>query len=573
MAERIDRKRGWESLGTVAGTFTLFGLRHRLRERNLYDRHAPDPPDPDGFPGRPTVRTVDGTKNDLAEPAMGAVGAQFGRNGPSVPRMDGPAPSLVSEELLARRSFQPATTLNLLAAAWLQFEVHDWMQHREKRDAPLDTDPRPFEQAEGSTPGCSRYVSDQTHWWDASQLYGASSTFVARLREGQPTGRIKVGPELLQAAEEFMHVRPAPVPNLWIGLALFNDLFAREHNAICDLLEEDEPGLAGDALFDKARLINAAVMAKIHTVEWTPAIIAHPTTEHSIRSTWWGVLGERAHRRWGRIGPGEVLSGIPGSRTHHDGVRYSLTEEFVAVYRLHPLIPDEVAFRRVADDSPISVDGGTSLPFGELAVGAGPVDRPRRRLDEIEYANALYSLAVAHPGAIALHNYPEFLRNLPVLAADDGTPQKPVDLAARDIVRTRECGVPRYNAFRRVFRLPPARSFMEMTNGDDVLAREIQEVYRDPEDVDLVVGLYAERKPPGFAFSDTAFRVFLLMAARRLRSDRFFTTDYTPEVYTATGLQRIENATMGGMLWEHYSELRPALEHVDNVFKPWPTTS
>ena len=29
----------------------------------------------------------------------------------------------------------------------------------------------------------------------------------------------------------------------------------------------------------KARLINAALMAKIHTVEWTPAIIAHPTTQ------------------------------------------------------------------------------------------------------------------------------------------------------------------------------------------------------------------------------------------------------------------------------------------------------
>ena len=114
---------------------------------------------------------------------------------------------------------------------------------------------------------------------------------------------------------------------------------------------------------------------------------------------------------------------------------------------------------------------------------------------------------------------------------------------------------------------------MEIANGDRVLAREIQDVYGDPEDVDLMVGMYAERKPPGFAFSDTAFRVFLLMAARRLRSDRFFTTDYTPEVYTATGLQRIENATMAGMLWEHYPELRPALEHVDNVFKPWPRPS
>jgi hypothetical protein len=43
---------------------------------------------------------------------------------------------------------------------------------------------------------------------------------------------------------------------------------------------------------------------------------------------------------------------------------------------------------------------------------------------------------------------------------------------------------------------------------------------------------------------DTAFRIFLLMASRRLKSDRFFTVDYTPEVYTATGLRWIDDATM-----------------------------
>ena len=84
-----------------------------------------------------------------------------------------------------------------------------------------------------------------------------------------------------------------------------------------------------------------------------------------------------------------------------------------------------------------------------------------------------------------------------------------------------------------------------------------------------MVGLFAERKPSGFAFSDTAFRVFLLMAARRLRSDRFLTTDFTPEVYTRTGYRWVQDRTMKQMLWERYPELRGRLAKVDNVFKPW----
>ena len=35
------------------------------------------------------------------------------------------------------------------------------------------------------------------------------------------------------------------------------------------------------------------------------------------------------------------------------------------------------------------------------------------------------------------------------------------------------------------------------------------------------------------------------MASRRLQSDRFFTVDYTPEVYTPEGLQWIEDTSMG----------------------------
>ena len=54
---------------------------------------------------------------------------------------------------------------------------------------------------------------------------------------------------------------------------MLHTLFVREHNAICDRLKTKLPHWDDDRLFNVARLINAAVMAKIHTVEWTPAIL------------------------------------------------------------------------------------------------------------------------------------------------------------------------------------------------------------------------------------------------------------------------------------------------------------
>ena len=87
--------------------------------------------------------------------------------------------------------------------------------------------------------------------------------------------------------------------------------------------------------------------------------------------------------------------------------------------------------------------------------------------------------------------------------------------------------------------------------------------------VDLMVGMFAEPKPTGFGFSDTAFRIFILMASRRLKSDRFFGPDYTPEVYTPAGIDWIENTSMGDVLNRHYPALRDALRGTDNAFAAW----
>ena len=82
-------------------------------------------------------------------------------------------------------------------------------------------------------------------------------------------------------------------------------------------------------------------------------------------------------------------------------------------------------------------------------------------------------------------------------------------------------------------------TFLELTGGRQDLAREIEAVYGDLAKVDTMIGMLAEPYPEGFAFSDTAFRIFILMASRRLKSDRFFTQDYQPEVYTQVGLDWI----------------------------------
>src|SRR5436853_7556386 len=117
-------------------------------------------------------------------------------------------------------------------------------------------------------------------------------------------------------------------------------------------------------------------------------------------------------------------------------------------------------------------------------------------------------------------------------------------------------------------RMPRVRSFDELTPNKQ-WAEQIRRIYaNDIDKVDLQVGMYAEPLPKGFGFSDTAFRVFILMASRRLKSDRFFTTDFTEAVYTPLGLRWVGEHTMRSVLTRHFPALGEVM-HPDNAFFPW----
>lgn len=259
----------------------------------------------------------------------------------------------------------------------------------------------------------------------------------------------------------------------------------------------------------------------------------------------------------------EVISGIPGSGVDHDKAPYCLTEEFVSVYRLHSLIPDNVAFFNIKDGQ----HEGT-LPIVDVSFESArkPFDEGKSGLG-LSFADVFYSFGVNYPGAIRAHNMPNFLRDLKIPADKDFPEGRHLDLGTIDILRDRERGVPRYNAFRRLFHMPAAKSFIDLTGGDDKLASELEEVYEgDLEAVDLLVGTLCEPLPKGFGFSDTAFRVFILMATRRIKSDRFIAGDgWCPEVYTREGMDWVQKNTMKDVLCRHFPELAAPLHNVKNV--------
>lgn len=486
-----------------------------------------------------------------------------------------PSPRLVSEELLVREEFKPATIVNLLAAAWIQFQVHDWFMHtnsdsktytvplREgdkwtdsEMKIPRTQEDKPLDKTDEESPA---YQNENTHWWDGSQIYGSTEERTMQLRGSSKGGKLTVDVESL---DTYLPRDSKGIPitgfyaNWWLGLEMMHTLFVMEHNSICDELCKNNPSWTSEQIFDTARLINCALMAKIHTVEWTPAILAHPAIDIALHANWWGILGEKLYKMLGRVSSGEVLSGIPGSKADQDGVPYSLTEEFVSVYRLHPLIPDNVAF--------FDVEHGThrtTLPMHDIAFS-----NARKPMQDagLTFADVFYSFGINHPGAITINNTPNFLRDL---HTPDG---QHLDMGTIDILRDRERGVPRYNAFRRLFHMAPARDFLALTGGNSALAAKVSAVYAgDIEAVDLLVGCLCEPLPKGFGFSDTAFRVFVLMASRRLKSDRFVATEWKPEVYTTEGLRWVQENGMKDVLCRHFPALRGPLRDSKNAFAPW----
>ncbi len=489
----------------------------------------------------------------------------------------------MSRQLLRRRGLgKEVSFLNLWATAWTQFQIHDWFDHGPPdRTRPLAIPLEPFDPVRirtgqtsmvvGSTPlDASRTSAEDaalppsfnnyvTQWWDASQIYGSDQSTADSLRSFTG-GRLRLD------ANGLLPLKPSGVPetgfdsNWWVGLELLHTLFVREHNAIADHLAATYPAMGDQELYDTARLVNAALLAKIHTLEWTPAVLPNPALDIAMNANWYGlqrfVSPDPVNQGTLRAvvpPPDPIIYGIVGGTTDDKGVVYSMTEEFAAVYRMHPVLPDR--FR--------SVDARTGRKRRMIQT-KNTTDADARALVVREgLVNLGAAFGTQNATALELFNYPRFMTELPLPFGGV------LDLAAVDILRDRERGLPRYNDFRRALNLVPLTSIDELTP-DPRARRALTRVYGgDIEKVDMFVGTLAEAQRPD-CFGETLFQTFILMASRRLQADRFYTVDYRPEIYTAEGLAWVEANTMKSVLLRHFPELGPAgLDQVDNAFAPW----
>lgn len=599
----------WDTRKSFTGILTLAYMRDLLNKNNLkttypageligFQKRGQRPPK-----GVSHFRTADGSWNNLDNPKEGAACTRFPRNvdnGAVRPetgeRLLHPNPREVSLKLLRRPEGDMAEVpfLNLLAASWIQFQNHDWVSHGENarpNDKPIDiplgeddparqryhqklmsvprTQPDATRRDKGE-PTPVTYINEVTHWWDGSQIYGSDRDTQERLRS-HVDGKLKLidGDRHLPLNEHGVEDTGFN-RNWWVGLSMLHTLFVKEHNAICDRLKQKYPQWDDERLFNVARLINAAVMAKIHTVEWTPAVLPNETANLALNANWFGIFTYKLRRRknWRARSTLNIehpeSGGVVGNPTDKHNSPYGLAEEFVEVYRLHSLLPESLTLK--GHESGVIL---SEVPLPETRQAASA-----KITADVSMADLFYSFGNQHPGLLVLNNYPRFMQELSI-------PDHPIfDLGAVDILRARERGVPRYNEFRRQLGLKPLKSFDDLTTNRDHLSR-LREVYNAAgsstdkvEDLDLLVGTLGEEhpgnRPKKFGFGETLFQIFILNATRRLQADRFYTECYNEETYTKEGMDWIDDVDLKSVILRHYPDLGgTGLANVRNAFEPW----
>ena len=595
----------WYRRPLTLAILTLATMRERLNARNLgtsYPQGVLTGFQPEGqVPpnGATHFRTADGSWNNLADPKEGAAGTRFLRNvAMSAIRPEtgtlllSPNPREISRTLLSRPvdaagvpTMKEVPFLNLLSAAWIQFMNGDWINHGEIYFNDVIEVPLPEDDAartrywqtkifvgrtqadptrmSGREEAATSAINEVTHWWDGSQIYGSDQATQDRLRSGID-GKLRVNEDGTLPLDRKGIEDTGFTRNWWVGLAMMHTLFAREHNAVCDHLKSAYPDWDDNRLFNVARLINAAVMAKIHTVEWTPAILPNPALDAGLNMNWYGAVTNLLRKGKARKTVTEIkirnpeMGGVVGNPTDKHGRDFGLTEEFVEVYRLHSLLPETLALRRAS-----GIGATEAVPF-HATRQSGSAKITRR----YGLADLFFSFGTQHPGALVLNNYPRFMQELSI-------PGNPFfDMGTVDIVRARERGVPRYNEFRRQLGLNPIRMFEDLTDSAEDVAK-LKAVYgnnpADVEQLDLLIGTLAEgHRPTGFGFGETMFQIFILNATRRLQADRFYTECFNDEVYMPEGLRWIDATDFKTVLLRHYPELASTgLANIRNAFEPW----
>lgn len=281
-------------------------------------------------------------------------------------------------------------------------------------------------------------------------------------------------------------------------LTAMHTTWVREHNRICDLLEDAFPAFNSNKQYETARAINIAQYQKIIYEEWLPAILGSPLQPYT---------------------------------GYKKLVNPTVSLEFTtAAFRLgHTLVGEDVSRidNRGNELSPRPAEDMFFIPSSEITA------------EEIE--NVLRGAAITSAQEVD-EKVVNTLRNFLFENVEE---EEGFDLIALNLQRSRDHHVPNFNKLRERFVGSRVSSFGQISS-NPTTARNLELAYGNVDNIEAWIGLMAEDKNRGVGVGRT-LEALLKEEFTRLRDgDQFFyllRNQIPTEVLN--GLPRVRNDIFG----------------------------
>jgi hypothetical protein len=361
-------------------------------------------------------------------------------------------------------------------------------------------------------------INNQSAYWDASQIYGTNINDANSLREminNKLSYKMKITNDYIPLDTSNMEIT-GHTSNFWFGIGLINYIFLKEHNYIGDMLNMLYPQMTDEDIYQKCRLIISASIAKIHTIEWTCAIL-----DNDFAKFLQNVYIYDIHTQ---------------NNNFTEDINFNHSEEFAAVYRMHSLLPNNFNI----------IDCESKKVIKKLDIKDFVFEKSSIINQTYNKNDLIYSMGIGEIGLLVPQNTPNFFSD--IILPD----KSKINLTALDIYRDRQLKIPRYNDFRRALNLKPLNDFSDLVDDIDLI-NKLKQVYSSIEEIDVQVGIIYEKKIPGFIFGDTTYTIFTFNTIRRISNDRFLNECFTNEYYTEYGISYVKNISFSQILLRHFN--------------------
>lgn len=357
--------------------------------------------------------------------------------------------------------------------------------------------------------GVRQQVNSNTAFLDGSVVYGSDKLRQNEMRTLDGTGHMKTsaGNLMMFNVDNFPNQPPAdrgldPAifflggderSNENVALSVMQNLLVREHNFWADFIKTGDPTLNDDGIFNRARAIVGAEIQCITYRDFIPIL----------------------------LGPNSLTlyTGYNSSVDPRVSIAFSTAGFRVGHTFLPPVLNRLDVRNRTLGD--LSLNLALFQPQQVTHFGLEPY---------------LRGLARQIPQEVDV-SIIDGVRNF-VTGVGTG-----FDLAALNIQRGRDHGLPSYNQVRIDYGLVPRASFAEVTSNLDFQSR-LASAYSSPDDMDLWVGCLAEDHVNGGLVGETMWTIFKDQFERTRDGDRFWYESYLD----ATTLALVQQQTLGAII-------------------------